>query len=155
MKGLFKYSFLLLLLVSISSCSDDDDVDDVPTKEISMTDQILSLVNTHRKTKGLNTLKRNTTADKLANEHCDYMISKNKISHDNFSSRTKKLRNNENAKSIGENVAYGYNTAQKVVDGWLNSSGHKENIEGDFTHTGIAAVKNPDGTYYFTQLFYR
>lgn len=138
--------------MSIISCSEDSDEISV---ESSFTDQILELVNDHRENKGLKKLSRNTTADNLSVEHCTYMIAKDKISHDNFNSRSDKLKRNENAKGTGENVAYGYNSAKKVVTAWLNSSGHRENIEGNFTHTGIAALKNAEGTYYFTQLFYR
>ena len=36
---------------------------------------------------------------------------------------------------------------------WLNSPGHRKNIEGDFTHIGIGVVKNDAGVYYFTQIF--
>lgn len=153
MKALLKYSIVLLLFVSISSCSEDES--DQIIIETSITDQILILVNAHRDSNGLEKLSRNATADNLAIEHSKYMIAQDKISHDNFKSRTENLKRNENAKGTGENVAYGYNTAEKVVTAWLNSSGHKENIEGNFTHTGIAAIQNSDGTYYFTQLFYR
>jgi len=153
MKSLLKYSFMLLLFVSISSCSEDGS--DELIVETSITDQILILVNEHRESKGLEKLTRNTTADNLAITHSKYMISQDKISHDHFKARSEDLKRNENAKRTGENVAYGYNTAKKVVTAWLNSSGHKENIEGNFTHTGIAAVENSEGTYFFTQLFYR
>lgn len=153
MKGLLKYSIVLLLIVSISACSEDDG--DEILVETSITDQIFILVNAHRDSQGLEILARNTTADNLAIAHSKYMIAQDKISHDNFKTRTEDLKRNENAKGTGENVAYGYNTAEKVVTAWLNSSGHKENIEGNFTHTGISAVQNSDGTYFFTQLFYR
>ncbi|MBJ2176441.1 CAP domain-containing protein [Aureibaculum sp. A20] len=153
MKVLFKFSIVLLLFVSISSCSEDD-TDDVLV-ETSITTKIFNLVNAHRESKGLEILSRNTTADNLAIDHSKYMIAKDKISHDNFSSRSDNLKRNENAKGTGENVAYGYKTAEKVLAAWLNSSEHKKNIEGNFTHTGIAAVQNAEGTYYFTQLFYR
>ena len=47
----------------------------------------------------------------------------------------------------------GYTSAQAVVDGWLGSEGHKTNIEGDYTHSAISAVKTNDGVYYYTQIF--
>ncbi|MET2984373.1 CAP domain-containing protein [Aureibaculum conchae] len=148
-----KYGLVILMIFSITGCSEDES--DEIIVETSITDEILTLVNAHRESKGLEKLSRNTTADNLAIDHSKYMIAQDKISHDNFKARTENLKRNENAKGTGENVAYGYNTAQKVVTAWLNSSGHKENIEGNFTHTGIAAIQNSEGTYYFTQLFYR
>ncbi len=83
------------------------------------------------------------------------MISKSEISHDNFNARFEELQQKVAAKGAGENVAAGYPTASSVMDGWLNSAGHKANIEGNFTHIGIAAIKDAQGRYYFTQLFYR
>lgn len=148
-----KYGLVILMMASMMSCSEDDG--DEILVETSITDEILKLVNAHRESKGLEKLVRNATADNLAIDHSKYMIAQDKISHDNFKARTDNLKRNENAKGTGENVAYGYNTAEKVVTAWLNSSGHKENIEGNFTHTGISAVQNSDNTYFFTQLFYR
>jgi len=41
------------------------------------------------------------------------------------------------------------------VDGWLNSPGHKKNIEGNFTLTGIGYARDHKGNIYFTQIFSR
>lgn len=51
----------------------------------------------------------------------------------------------------GENIAYGYRTPQAVVNGWMNSEGHRANIlNGSFTKIGVGYV--PDGSYW-TQWF--
>ena len=50
----------------------------------------------------------------------------------------------------GENIAYGYRTAQDVFTGWKNSEGHYLNMIGDYTHIGIGLSE--DG-YYWTQTF--
>ncbi|KUO15056.1 CAP domain-containing protein [Streptomyces dysideae] len=57
-------------------------------------------------------------------------------------------------RSIGENIACGQRSAAEVVDGWMNSPGHRANIlKRDFTHIGIGfAGGGPAGTYW-TQLF--
>ena len=56
--------------------------------------------------------------------------------------------------SIGENIACGQRSPAEVVDGWMNSPGHRANIlKPDFTHIGIGfAGGGPAGTYW-TQLF--
>lgn len=55
--------------------------------------------------------------------------------------------------SAGENIAYGYNTPEKVMDAWMNSAGHKANILGaNYGHIGIG-VYEVNGTVYCTQLF--
>tara|TARA_R110002073_G_scaffold335987_1_gene529753 strand:+ start:20478 stop:20963 length:486 start_codon:yes stop_codon:yes gene_type:complete len=151
----------LPFLFLIYSCSQDpseiitDDAGSAIVNEASITQEILKLVNSHRKSVGKSSLARNDFADQLATDHTNYMISKNQISHDNFNQRFQELQQNVNAKSAGENVASGYPTAESVMDGWINSSGHKANIEGDFTHIGITAIKNSQGSYYYTQLFFR
>ena len=50
---------------------------------------------------------------------------------------------------------WGRNTAEGVVKMWLNSQGHRENIEGDYNMTGIGISKSADGTPYFTEIFIR
>jgi hypothetical protein len=55
---------------------------------------------------------------------------------------------------LGENIAYGYSTAQAVMDAWMNSPGHRANIlNPNFTQIGIAIAYAPDGTPYMTQFF--
>ncbi|AXT19106.1 CAP domain-containing protein [Flavobacteriaceae bacterium AU392] len=156
-----KITYLIIpLLLFMASCSDDetfnlDDDDTISISSQSITEEILELVNEHRQTIGMSSLSRNTVADSLAIVHTNYMISERKISHDNFDERFEQMQLKLNARSAGENVAFGYPTAETVMTGWLNSTGHRANIEGDFTHIGIAAIKNSQGTYYYTQLFYR
>ena len=54
----------------------------------------------------------------------------------------------------GENIAAGYNAPADTVAGLMNSSGHKKNILGDFSHLGVGvAVKN--GRLHWVQLFIR
>jgi len=38
----------------------------------------------------------------------------------------------------GENIAWGYDTSEAVVNGWMNSEGHRSNIlNGNYTDIGI------------------
>ncbi|NEA98292.1 CAP domain-containing protein [Streptomyces sp. SID13726] len=55
---------------------------------------------------------------------------------------------------IGENIARGQRSPAEVVEGWMNSPGHRANIlKPDFTHIGIGfAGGGPAGTYW-TQMF--
>ncbi len=155
MNIIFHRSLLILVLSLVMfSCSEDDGSIDTPN-EISVVDEILSLVNQHRRDQGLSILEKNNTAEQLAIDHSKYMISQGRISHDNRDAKFQTLQEKENARSFGENVASGQNSAQSVMTGWLNSSGHRANIEGNYTHIGIAAVKDENGRYYYTQIFYR
>ncbi|KAJ8508228.1 hypothetical protein ON010_g18891 [Phytophthora cinnamomi] len=58
-------------------------------------------------------------------------------------------------KTIAENVAGGQADADAVVDTWMNSTGHRMNILGDYTHFGAGYTYNPDGMYmhYWAQEF--
>jgi len=153
-KVLYPILYTIIFVLSFS-CSNDS-LETEEESEIannSVENQILMLVNEHRSSIGKQSLKLNDLANSLAKDHTLHMIDKNAISHDNFNQRSQKLITNEKANSVGENVAAGQKSAQTVMNAWLNSSGHRENIEGDFTHIGISAVKNKSGTYYFTQLF--
>ncbi|WP_277874299.1 CAP domain-containing protein [Flavobacterium cauense] len=42
-----------------------------------------------------------------------------------------------------------------MVTAWINSPAHKANMEGDYTHFGIAVKTNPEGKLYFTNMFIR
>jgi uncharacterized protein YkwD len=54
----------------------------------------------------------------------------------------------------GENIAYGYTTADAVMQGWLNSSGHRANIENpSFRAIGVGAAASSTGRLYWTQEF--
>ena len=53
---------------------------------------------------------------------------------------------------IGENIARGQANPSAVMQSWMNSSGHRANIMGNFTHMGVG-VFNSGGTYHWVQLF--
>lgn len=120
-----------------------------------MANEILVLVNEHRRSLGLPQIQKDQQyASAYAVDHTQYMIEVEQISHDNFGIRSSALKQ-QGAKTVGENVAFGYDSAQKLVTAWLNSPSHKAIIEGDYTHSGFGVLKNELGHYYFTQLFYK
>ena len=54
-------------------------------------------------------------------------------------------------RTAGENIAKGYATPQAVVDGWMNSSGHRANIlNASYTQIGVGYVAQG---HYWTQMF--
>ena len=55
--------------------------------------------------------------------------------------------------AAAENVAFGY-SVESVVDGWMNSPGHRANIlRTDATHLGIGYAISSQGRPYYTQNF--
>lgn len=55
--------------------------------------------------------------------------------------------------SLGENVAAGQTSVDQVMTAWMNSSGHKANILGSYTHAGFAQATGANGVIYWTQEF--
>ena len=54
----------------------------------------------------------------------------------------------------GENIAWGQKTPEQVMNGWMNSEGHRANIlNKNFTKIGVGYHQNASGTNYWTQLF--
>jgi len=137
----------------------DDNVEDIAKENLIVPQpktieiEILELINNHRLSKGLTPLRNMDIIKSQAYNHTDYMIEHNQVSHDNFYERKNYLMNNTGAKSVSENVAYGFTSAESVVNAWLNSEGHKENIEGNFSDFDISAERNAEGKWYYTNIF--
>lgn len=54
----------------------------------------------------------------------------------------------------GENIARGYPSPESVVQGWMNSNGHRWAIlDPESTHIGVGFYQNSYGTYFWTQEF--
>ncbi len=121
---------------------------------ISLEVSIIDLVNDHRDGIRMEGLKTDALATQMAVAHTEYMIKQAALSHDNFQQRADELVR-VGAMEVGENVAYGQTDARSVMSSWLGSPGHRKNIEGDFTHIGVAAIKDAQGSYYFTQVFFK
>ena len=149
---------VVLLSTFLMSCSVEDD-DDFSSETINIQYtqidyEIVELLNTYRTSKGLNTLNILNQISKEAITHNNYMVGQGSPSHDYFSTRVQNLSTSVNAKTVAENVGYGYSSAQAVVNAWINSSGHKENIENPkFTDFGISTKKDQNGKNYFTNIF--
>jgi len=153
MKHTFYLTFLLVI-ISLLSCNKEDE--STATLQSDMDKEIFDLINKHREDKGLNTLEFNEEIWKGAQGHSENMANgTTPFSHDGFSERVAEIRENMGLSggASAENVAMGYTTATAVVNGWINSEGHKKNLEGDYTHSAVSAVKDSKGTYYYTQIF--
>ena len=158
LKQLPVLALLALLAFSCSSENLDDKADSLAenlvtpaTKTIEV--EILKLINDHRAALGKTPLKGMNVIKSVAFSHTDYMVDNNVVSHDNFYKRSTYLKQNASATKVSENVAYGYTSAESVVNAWIRSEGHKANIEGDFTDFDISAEQNEEGKWYYTNIF--
>lgn len=93
--------------------------------------QVLDLVNQERAVRGLNLLAADELLSNAARAHSQDMSQKNYFSHTSLDGRSAGQRIAESGYSFntwGENIAAGYTTAASVMNGWMNSAGHKANI---------------------------
>ena len=154
---------LVLLSLMSFSCSTDvieeDKIEAIQNSHIPQTKtievEVLELINSHRINIGLQPLNGMSTIKAEAFGHTDYMIENDEVSHANFFQRKNNLMNNVGALTVAENVAYAFSTPESVVNAWLNSEGHKNVIEGDYTDFDISAEMDENGRWYYTNIFIR
>lgn len=133
------------------------DVINIPLLEDEILDyeeEVIRLVNEIRVENGLNELKHNWELSRVARYKSQDMKDNNYFSHTSpvYGSPFEMISDfGISYRSAGENIARGYKTPQAVVDGWMNSTGHRENIlNSSFTQIGVGYVA--DGNYW-TQMF--
>jgi uncharacterized protein YkwD len=81
-----------------------------------------------------------------------YMVEVEHMSHDYFSVSSRRLKD-MGFKSVGENVAYGYTTAENVMTAWKNSPGHnKLLLTSRFEYVGISKLRGLRSVYYCMML---
>lgn len=153
--GLLILSGLLFLIVSCSAEDVKEEIFDPahPTNS-SLELELLELVNDHRNTLGIGELQRLEKISYQARLHSEHMAGAKEVCHHNFGSRLKALKEQVGAKSMGENVGYGYRTSEAIFQAWLKSPNHKKIIESVYTHFGISATQAEENTY-VTLIFIR
>ena len=116
--------------------------------------QLADLINEHRVSLGLNPLQLINHVSYKSEEHNEYMIANRVVNHDLFAERSENIIEVLGAVKVNENVAYNYVSASSVLNAWLNSPGHKANIEGNFTNFGISIREDAiTGKKYYTNIF--
>jgi len=120
-----------------------------------MANEILKYINEYRKKKRLPALTMNAVISAEAQKHSVNMATnRTDFGHSGFKTRMKRIIPQINGNgSMSENVAYGNMTAKQVVEEWLESSMHRENIVGPYNVTGIGIAADRKGALYFTQIF--
>ncbi|MGV9456148.1 CAP domain-containing protein [Streptomyces sp. NPDC003635] len=119
--------------------------------------QVVDLTNRERSRAGLRPLAADPVLTAAAQAHSADMVARAFYSHTSpEGSRPwdRAAAAGSRHRSIGENIACGQRSPTEVVEGWMNSPGHRANIlKREFTHIGIGfAGGGPAGTYW-TQLF--
>lgn len=123
----------------------------------SLEDEVIKLVNAERAKAGLPALTANWQVARVARTKSQDMINKNYFSHQSptYGSPFNMMENfGIKFSSAAENIAYGQKTPAEVMNGWMNSSGHRANIlSRNITQIGVGCAKKSNGTLYWTQMF--
>lgn len=102
-------------------------------------------------------LSLNDQLNLAAQKHAEWMAKNTILSHtgSNGSSFWNRIeKEGYKPKTGGENIAYGYDSAVSVFNGWMNSKGHKNNIMNDsFEEVGFGVSSFNNGPKYWCASF--
>lgn len=116
--------------------------------------EVVRLVNEIRQQNGLRPLTANWELSRVARYKSQDMVDNRYFSHTSptYGTPFQMIKAfGLSYKTAGENIAYGYATPKAVVDGWMNSSGHRANIlNASYTQIGVGYVARGN---YWTQMF--
>ncbi len=118
--------------------------------------EVVKLVNIERQKEGLAPLTYSEELSKVAKLKSQDMADNNYFNHNSptYGDPFTMMKNfGIKYSTAGENIAKGYFNAQSVMNGWMNSSGHRANIMNpSFGKIGVGYVEK-NGTTYWTQMF--
>jgi uncharacterized protein YkwD len=115
----------------------------------SQQDQVVALVNTARQETGCGPVTANASLTNAAQAHATDMSNRGYFEHTTPDGVTfdQRIRNAGYPSPGAENIARGSTTAEAVMELWMNSSGHRQNILNcDLTTLGVGL--DVDGFYW-------
>ena len=123
-------------------------------EEASYAEEVVRLVNEIRVQNGLSAFTHSEELSRVAQLKSQDMHDQGYFSHTSptYGSPFDMMKQfGISYRTAGENIARGYSTPEAVVNGWMNSEGHRANIlNASFTQIGVGYVS--DGNYW-TQMF--
>jgi len=123
----------------------------------SFESQVIDLVNVERAKAGLNPLTENTNLSYVATLKSEDMAKLNYFDHTSptYGSPFDMMKQfGVSYRAAGENIAMGQTSPEQVMNGWMNSEGHRKNIlSPNFTQIGVGIARNAEGRLYWTQQF--
>lgn len=147
---------------------DDDETDDGSDSDTSsfvssVEAKIHEKINDRRADNGLSSLSYRDNIATVARDHSQYQANQGELSHvqndgDDVGARLE--QDGITCRGWAENVLYNYSAddsaeaaAEKSVEQWMNSSGHRDNILGEYAVEGVGVVTTSSGRLYATQVF--
>lgn len=131
------------------------DTDGADQETLSFAEQVVKLVNEERAKAGLSALEIDTDITAAANvraKEIKQLFSHTRPNGSSFSSALKEQ--GVSYRGSGENIAWGQKTPEQVMNGWMNSEGHRANIlNKNFKNIGVGYYQDANGVNYWVQLF--
>ena len=119
--------------------------------------QVIALVNKERASRGLNGLEIDWELSRVARTKSQDMATHHYFSHQSptYGSPFDMMKHfGIDFRGAGENIASGQTSPESVMNSWMNSQGHRENIlKPEFTHIGVGFYRGGDYGYMWTQQF--
>jgi uncharacterized protein YkwD len=123
--------------------------------------EVVALVNAHRTSRGLAPLAVSPTLTAAAEWKARHMATYGYMGHEDPAPPVERTAAERiqacgypAGALVGENVAEGFPTPAGVMQGWLESSGHRDNMERSaFTATGVGVAQSASGSMYWAQSF--
>lgn len=100
---------------------------------------LIDLTNAERARHGLGPLRLDAWLLKSARSHAGWMARTGKMVH--------------TSAAVAENIALGQQTSAEAVRSWMNSTGHRANMLGNYTRVGAAAYTGSGGRIYWCLQF--
>ena len=103
------------------------------------------LISAYRLKHGEARVVRDATLDRIALEQARAMAAKEELSHDVLGPFTRRVAP-ARAGRAAENIAYGYDSFEKTLGQWIDSSGHRKNLLlHKASRVGIASARSAGG----------
>jgi uncharacterized protein YkwD/stress response protein SCP2 len=119
--------------------------------------EVVRLTSAERTAAGLAPLTVDPLLTAAAQAHSDDMVARDFYAHTTPEGREpwdRARAAGSRHRGIGENIACGQRSPAEVVEGWMNSPGHRANIlRPEFGHIGIGYATGSRSGTYWTQLF--
>ncbi|MFC7062447.1 S-layer homology domain-containing protein [Halobacillus seohaensis] len=154
-ESITRAEFAVVLASTLNPDLNNDSSEDSPSENHELQafeEEVVNLTNEEREKRGLNTLSIDPKLSKVAWHKSEDMNVNNYFSHQSPTYGSPFDMMDEfgvNYSLAAENIAKGHTSPEEVVEGWMNSPGHKKNILRDgITHIGVGYENR-----YWTQLF--
>ena len=122
---------VLALMTTSLACSDATAVPDCTADMEAEVCAVFQLVNQERVSRGLAPYGWSSELAVASQRHAEDMVAQDYFSHTSLDGREfgdRAVDANYDGSPRGENIAAGQQSAESVMDSWMNSEGHRNNI---------------------------